>query len=661
MTETRKVIGVFDVIAAKGVIEFPSVRVWIRGPDDYVTHDVKYAFPSRGTVFLHISACENQHPRLHQVGLFNCIRSTPGESAEWMVQTTSRRLVSVIECPWELKAQFRNLWRWIEGHEEKKPCSILLGESVVYVRTGTSELLGPFSLSEQGKLAARASTFVFKDAEVANVKVAGNRYAFVDVDLLPKGEPIILDPREAILRRLKVIHRSQRFTWLSRDKVQELAEALGNLENADGSEWVMEYLPAALSILCESSDDVEGKLVDALLEIHTIEQAVESAWETKHAELIKKTKGEIEKARVRLAELESRTACTEAELAASQDQKISLQTTLTELQKQTEAAKGEAQRSFDAELKRLAGSPALMAILGTLGGPSSRDDHHQLPIIAQPLSGKHEHVSKFADALVGNFKSCGLSPATALELSMVCLAALVAGQLTSFRSTFSDILAEAMAGALGQPVTFWADVPAGLLDPVNWNSLLDDDQKKSPIVLQAADRSDISLVLGSMRGRLFREALGFEKPSAIVLVTLEARAAMRVENDVPFGPIIDDPVLKFQNLKGDTRIYSCAKYAQQLPEVELLSAEEFATDVGEKIILLPLFSISSNEVGYRRSYSALRAVIPVADDAPRMFFKYWCLPRLSSDAVQSIFEAHKEDWRQDQALLRCMEAKSRDE
>jgi hypothetical protein len=578
-----------------------------------------------------------------------------------MVQTTSRRLVSVIDCPWELKAQFGNFWRWLHGHEEKKPCSILLGESIVYVRTGKNELVGPFSFSEQSKLIARGSTFVFKDVEVANLKVAGIRHCFVDADLLPKGEPIILDPREAILRRLKVIHRSQRFTWLSRDKVQELADALANVENADGSEWIMENLPAALSILGGSSDSVEPKLIDALLEIDAIEGAVEAGWETKHAESIKKTKSEIEKARVLLAELESKTARAKTELAASQGQKISLEATLAELRKQTEAAKGEAQLIFDAELKRLAGSPAMMAILGTLGGPGSRDVQHQLSITTQPLSGSRDHVGQLADALIGNFKSCGLLTSTASELSVVSRAALVAAQLISFRSAFSEILAEAVASALGQPSTVWADVPAGLLDPVNWNSLLGDDQKLSAIILQGANRSDISLVLGSMRGRLIREALGLEKASTIVLITLEPRVEMNVTEDVPFGPIIDDPVLKFHNTKGGNRVLACPEYAQQLPDIQPLSAEQFATSVGEEIIGLPLFSLSSQEIGYRRSYCALQSVITTADDAPRIFFKYWCLPRLSSDAIQRVFEAHKEDWRYDQTLLQCMEVAIRDE
>ena len=224
--------------------------------------------------------------------------------------------------------------------------------------------------------------------------------------------------------------------------------------------------------------------------------------------------------------------------------------TLAELKKQIAAGKGEAQRIFDAELKRLAGSPATH-------GDSRRLGRYQLPRRSSSALNHRATLERQARACQQICRGArwqfeelrfvtGVRPRNFLRSVR---AALAAGQLISFRSPFSDILAEAVASALGQPVIFCADVPAGLLDPVDWNSLLDDDQKKSPIILQAANRSDISLVLGSMRVRLFREAIGFEKPSTIVLITLEARAEMRVEDDVPFGPIIDDQLLKFQGLK----------------------------------------------------------------------------------------------------------------
>ena len=278
-------------------------------------------------------------------------------------------------------------------------------------------------------------------------------------------------------------------------------------------------LPTALSLLSESTA-VEPKLIDALLEIHAVEEAVEATWETKHAASIKKSKAEIEKERGRLAEIKSVVANNETELVALKDRKTALEATLASLEKQILAGKSEAQRVFDEELKRLARSPASMAILGAWSDTNGKGDSAQISVEAKPRGGSEERVSNLSEALLGNLKNCGLSPGPASEISTVCQAAVAAGQFILFKSVFSELLAEAVASTLGKPAILSADVPAGLLDPVDWASLLTDDQKGHPIILRSADRSDLSLVLGSMRVRLFRQALGFEEPSTVILSRL---------------------------------------------------------------------------------------------------------------------------------------------
>ena len=657
-TETRKVIGVFEeLVATNEKIGFPSVRVWIRGPNDLVTHDLKHVFPTRGTVFLHVSACENQHPQRYQVGLFNCVRSEPGESAEWMVKETSRRLARVIDCPSDVSEKPQlNFWSWLNDHEEKGSCSILLGDSTAYVRRGKRELVGPFSLTKEGKLSPH-DTFVFDDVEVARINIAGHRYGFIDLASLPKGKPIVLDPREAILRRLKAVYRSRHFGWLSRDKVRDLGTALADVGSADGCEWVMADLPAAFALLSESGG-VEARLVDALLHVEAVEKVVEAAWQVKHDDSIKKAKEEVGKLEVRLATLKSNITSSETQLASSSTQKASLEAVVTDLKNQIEAGKAEAKRAFEAELKHLAQSPASLALLGAWSSAGNRVDRAQILIKEQRRQGEQQQVSSLTEAFSSNLKSCGLLTSAASELATVCRAAIVAGQLILFRSALSELLAEAAAAALGQPVTLWADVPAGLLDPVDWDSLLRDIQKAYPIILQAANRSDISLVLGSMRVQLLRHALGFEKLSTVVFVTLESRAEMQVEADLPFGPILDDRMLRFGGTKRSARFYSSTEL---IPEVGPLSAEEFESDLGDKMLELPLFSTSSREIAYRRAYAALRTVIDEPQDAPRLFFKYWCLPRLSSTAVQGIVEVNKQDWGQDQSLMQLLEVTISDE
>jgi hypothetical protein len=124
---------------------------------------------------------------------------------------------------------------------------------------------------------------------------------------------------------------------------------------------------------------------------------------------------------------------------------------------------------------------------------------------------------------------------------------------------------------------------------------------------------------------------------------------MQVQADFHFGPLIDDRVLSFNPVKAATTVCAFKEYARDLPEVAPVSAEEFA-EIGEDVLRLPLFTTSAQQVVFRRSYGALRKLWDKPADIPRLFFKYWCLPRLSSDDVRRILEARKEVWGQDKSL-----------
>src|SRR5437867_671378 len=124
MTENRKIIGVFDLPMKKDVA-FPSVRVWMDGPTGHETRGMRQLFPSRGTVFLHVSACEGQYPVRNQVGLFTCIPPS-GEKAEWKVSNTSKHLANVVVCStWERNPQELAFWEWLNAYKDGAPCNIL--------------------------------------------------------------------------------------------------------------------------------------------------------------------------------------------------------------------------------------------------------------------------------------------------------------------------------------------------------------------------------------------------------------------------------------------------------------------------------------------------------------------------------------------------------
>jgi hypothetical protein len=606
-------------------------------------------FPDRGTVFLHVSASDGQHPVLNQIGLFDC-EPSPGEKAEWKVTRTSRHLAMVVCCPfWKHDSPHLAFWEWLAAFKDATTCNILLGDGAVFVRRGNSELVGPLFLGPDGKLISRKQVFRFDGVEVLNVDVGGRRLELVDAELLPKGHPLILDPKDAIHRRLKLAYEARHLDWLSRAKMQELSAALAGVTVADGSEWVMENLPRALEVL-SSSGNLDQKLAEAILQVKAVDDVVEVAWKKKHAEAVKKAEGGIEGLKGEAAANRKSIEGLNEGLSGLRQEKSSLEGVLAELNKKIDAAKADAQKVFDAELKRLAQSPASLALLGAWSGGGNKGPDRAQPLIkVQRWTGERQAATNLAIALTSNLKGCGLSPTSANEVATVCAASLAAGQPIAFRCLCADLLAEAVAAALGQPSAIWADVPAGLLDPVDWDSILPAEEKGQPMVIQAVNRSDVQLVLGSLRFGILRQALGLQKPGNVVLLTLETNGEMQVQPDLQFGSLIDDRVLKFNPTKAITALSAFANYAKDFPEVAPVSEDEFA-EMGDDMRSLSLFESSAQQLVFRRAFGALRKSFDKPADVARVFFKYWCLPRISSNDARKILEGHKVAWVNDKGI-----------
>ena len=647
--ETRKIIGVVDELPAKKDVSFPSVRVWIDSPKGCETRGLRQLFPDRGTVYLHVSACGGQHPVQNQIGLFDC-EPSPGEKAAWKVTSTSSHLARVVCCPfWEHDSPHLAFWEWLVAHKDGATCNILLGDGTVFVRRGKSELVGPLLLGPDGRLVSRKQVFRFDDVKVLNLDVGGRRLELVDAEFLPKGHPLILDPKDAIHRRLKLTHEASRLDWLSRGKIQELSAALAGVTVADGSEWVMESLSRALEVL-SSSRNLDEKLAEAILQVKAVDDTLEVAWKKKHAEAVKKAEDEIEGLKGAAAAIRKSIEGLNEGLSGFRQEKASLESVLAELNKKIEAAKADAQKVFDAELKRLAQEPANLALLGAwICGGNKAPDRAQPLIRVQCWTGERQAATNLATALINNLKGCGLSPTSANEVAAVCAASLMAGQPIAFRCLCADLLAEAVATALGQPSAVWADVPAGLLDPVDWDAILPAEEKGQPMVIQAANRSDVQLVFGSLRLGILRQAFGLQKPGNAVLLTLETNGEMQVQPDLQFGSLIDDRVLRFNPTKAITALSAFASYAKDFPEVAPVSEDEFA-EMGDEMRSLSLFESSAHQLVFRRAYSALRKSFDKPADVARVFFKYWCLPRISSDDARKILEGHKVAWANDKGL-----------
>jgi len=653
MSEPRKIIGCIDIPPKKD-IAFPSVRVWLNGPQGLTTQGLKELFPDRGTVFLHVSACNGQPLVTNQIGLFNCQQpELPGRP--WKVMNTLSSLARVIHFPlWERVSANLALWDWLNTYKEKVNVSILSGDGAVYVQLGKNQIIGPLLLLPDGKLTTQRPVYRYENVKIIDIQLGSKGIKLVDTSLLSIGHPLILSPKDAIQRRLKLASDTNEIKWLSREKKQELSAALAEINNEDGSEWVMESLPRALESL-GASKQIDENLAGEILKNSSVSVIIEAEWKKKNVKIISENEKEIKNLKDTATNLQQTIDKLRQELVSLNKEKAKLEGDLVVLNNKVDATKADAQKAFDGELKRLAQSPESMAMIGAWLGAShqssERSTERSSPLIRiqRPVSEPLQ-ATDLKSAIFNNLKSCNLSPLVSMELAVVCQAALVAGQPIAFRSLFADILADAIASALGQPATVWADIPAGLLDPVDWRTLVPSEYKSCPRILQNANRSDIPLVLGSGRRAVLEQAVGVQKPDKVVLMTLEANSEMQVTSDYPIGPLIDERVLRFNagNTGSGTSVFSA--YAKEMPSLGTVTMEEFA-EVGDRLRRLPLFALSAHETVFRRGFAALRKTVENSGDVPRLFFKYWCLPRCMPEDAIAVLEAYKAAWENDRNLM----------
>jgi hypothetical protein len=656
MNDTRKIVGVFGAVTTvKKGIAFPTVRAWIRGPNDYVTTDLLHLFPDRGTVFLYTPEIDSPEPQLDQVGLFNCVKS-PGQTAEWRVKTASSSLARVIEYPhWDANPKQLALWQWLVKYRDASACSLYAEHNHVYIRRKDCELIGPLTIMQDGKVVANEPTFLYKGLDSFSITIAKRLCCFVDTELLPQGEPLVLDPHDAIRRRLKLAHNTGRLNWLSRAKVQELSTILSSADVDRGSEWVMEVLPGALEEITLGGR-VDETLVSAILEVERVSSAVESRWTLKHADKVSKANAEIEALNKTASDVGNSINIANARLQSLMGEISGLEKSLLELDEKCKSAKDKAAGAFDDELKRLAQSPASMALLSKWCRADAKETDRARPLIKiQSGDNNLNQAVSLSAAILANLKGCGLAPTCAAEVTAVCIAALSVGLPISVRSLCADLVVESVTCALGQPFSVWVDVPAGILDPIDWSAVISEDQAQSPIIFQLANRSDLQLVLGSLRTSMLRQAIGFIPSRRVVFLTLESSADMQVQSEFHLGPLIDDRILRFNNPKTAIAKRCYSDYANTTHDNSDISEEGFE-EIGDNLISLPMFAISAQKAMYRRAYGALKIVCGDPLDVERLFFKYWCLPRITTQDALTIIEAHKESWGQDSSLCELRQA-----
>jgi hypothetical protein len=118
--------------------------------------------------------------------------------------------------------------------------------------------------------------------------------------------------------------------------------------------------------------------------------------------------------------------------------------------------------------------------------------------------------------------------------------------------------------------------------------------------------------------------------------------------------LIDERRLRFNAGKVGAGMSVFSDFANQLPSIEAVTVEEFA-ELGDGLRQLPLFAHSAHETVFRRAFAALQKTVDNLEDVPRLFFKYWCLPRCVPEDVISVLEAYKVKWGNDKNLMGLIE------
>ena len=650
MSEQRKVIVFFEHEFNEKGLSFPLVCAWLRGKNDVVTDSLIKHYPDRGTIYVHASVCGGMEPQRHQIAAFECVTSERG-TARWMARGVTKSLVSVIECPADTHCSTQtSFWAWLAQLHMGAVSDLFPDGNGVYILRDKT-LIGPFSRTANGGLSG-SEVLVHEDVAPFKLTIGGRTRVLVDTGWLGVGKTLVVDPRLAVSRQLKTFKGEPTLDWLSRNKIHDLGEVLAHSAPAPGCEWIREELRAVLGAISEG-DGLGDVLAKAMLEVPAVKAQVHLAWEQANVELVERVRKEYESAESRLKELHVQVSGEEDKLQKLQTDQKAACLQVVKAQEQIKMAEAKAGSAFDDELKRLAQAPASLALLGAWAGFGGRQGtDSRIRIQRVDIDESVRRVDTCGEAVAENLRRCGVAPKMLQELGWVIEAAVMSGQTLTMRSGFGNLLAEAIALSAGLSKTMWVDTPAGLLEPIDWVEVMPSGSSEYTLVLQSANRSDLGLVLGVKKEDALRRCLGLQPEKQLLVLLLETRPGMTVEDcEIPPGPIIEDRMLTLRSPEACEAMVTWNGNQTTAWGAEVLKWDDFVDEIGQDISDLPLFALPSQNVVLRHCYSAVRAVVGHrSDDARRVFFKYWCLPRLSSECAANVCRTRKEKWATDEFL-----------
>jgi hypothetical protein len=641
--DTRTVIAEFTAqsFSSKDVW-FPLVCAWIGDDGRTVQANLKEAFPGWGAVFVGANVCDRGRPVEGQFGLFSCSHTNSGK-ATWSVNQVEGALSEVIVVPAHVSSYLR-FYEWLKT-EATPMANIFSGGETVYVELPfCSFVVGPFTRNSMGltRFLSEGMLFHWKRGDLNVWRLNDGGPCFVDGARLHRDSPFPATAAALVKKVCGLLNGKLE----SERKLKAFAEAVAELRD---SEFIPGAIPEVSQLLEAVGQELvhDQALVAAILGNKHLSEALEARWLQEH----KNRLSEVDSLKAETTSLQARKRVLDAEHKSVESELRRKREEAALLEADADRAKLAAQVAFDKELAILAAEPAKVAVLRSILSPGNTAP---VPAAkASPFLVRSLTAGKWAN-LGKELASIGVSGYSSGDLTVVCHAAFSCGQPIWIRSIFSELLAKALLASRGHDGIWYLDVPAGLLEPL---ALPAEAADGKAILVNHANRSDLSLVWAGFRERLLRQVVRPGDDILDVVLTLEPNSFLSVKQDLPFGPILDDAYFGF----GLPKELEDGGHDVPSEPRGITDAATFNDEVGATMLALEPMKLSSFRMTCRIVFSALQTLTknhPI--DAKRLLFKYWVLPRVDVVDALPVFTENSKQWSSDSVLNSLGEKGSND-
>lgn len=156
-------------------------------------------------------------------------------------------------------------------------------------------------------------------------------------------------------------------------------------------------------------------------------------------------------------------------------------------------------------------------------------------------------VEDVCDVIASNLQATGVTKAAAISTARQCVAALVAGQMIQLSGSLADLMADAIAAAIGGALHHAWRVPVGLIsDEVAAECVRSVAGNSGCLVLKGANRSAFEAYGSAIRDIVVRRQFGLDDENGVALIATWAQGPATFNEGgtlAELGPVFDTDTL----------------------------------------------------------------------------------------------------------------------